>query len=86
MLRPIDLRKFSGASSCGCWRGALVDGARSHWVLAQSFNGVTSEYKADGIQQGVLDKLRLGKYTLDASLNLLRQPVETCRQSLLQKV
>lgn len=40
------------------------------------------EYKADGIQQGVLDKLRLGKYTLDASLNLLRQPVETCRQSL----
>ncbi|ERK17518.1 hypothetical protein L579_3397 [Pantoea sp. AS-PWVM4] len=40
------------------------------------------EYKADGIQQGVLDKLRSGKYPLDASLNLLRQPVETCRQSL----
>ncbi|OON41142.1 DNA endonuclease [Izhakiella australiensis] len=40
------------------------------------------EYKAEGIQQGVLDKLRLGKYSLDASLNLLRQPVENCRQSL----
>ncbi|MCE0491586.1 DNA endonuclease SmrA [Pantoea sp. Mb-10] len=40
------------------------------------------EFKAEGIQQGVLDKLRLGKYPLDASLNLLRQPVETCRQSL----
>jgi len=40
------------------------------------------EYKAEGIQQGVLDKLRLGKYPLDASLNLLRQPVEICRQSL----
>ncbi|ADU69322.1 DNA endonuclease SmrA [Pantoea sp. At-9b] len=40
------------------------------------------EYKADGIQQGVLDKLRQGKYPLDASLNLLRQPVESCRQSL----
>lgn len=40
------------------------------------------EYKADGIQQGVLDKLRLGRYPLDASLNLLRQPVETCRLSL----
>lgn len=40
------------------------------------------EYKADGIQQGVLDKLRQGKYPLDASLNLLRQPVETCRQAL----
>lgn len=40
------------------------------------------EYKAEGIQQGVLDKLRLGKYSLHASLNLLRQPVEICRQSL----
>lgn len=40
------------------------------------------EYKAEGIQQGVLDKLRLGKYPLDASLNLLRQPIESCRQSL----
>lgn len=40
------------------------------------------EYKADGIQQGILDKLRRGEYKLDASLNLLRQPVETCRQAL----
>ena len=40
------------------------------------------EYKAEGIQQGVLDKLRLGKYKLDASLNLRRQPVEVCRQLL----
>lgn len=40
------------------------------------------EYKAEGIQQGVLNKLRLGKYPLDASLNLLRQPVENCRQML----
>ncbi|KOC89243.1 DNA endonuclease SmrA [Winslowiella iniecta] len=40
------------------------------------------EFAAEGIQQGVVDKLRLGKYQLDASLNLLRQPVESCRQSL----
>ncbi|KAA5972178.1 MULTISPECIES: DNA endonuclease SmrA [unclassified Pantoea] len=40
------------------------------------------EYKADGIQQGIVDKLRRGEYKLDASLNLLRQPVETCRQAL----
>ncbi|WP_034914912.1 DNA endonuclease SmrA [Erwinia sp. 9145] len=40
------------------------------------------EYKAEGIQQGVLDKLRLGKYKQDASLNLLRQPVEACRRTL----
>ncbi|GLR09289.1 DNA endonuclease SmrA [Mixta theicola] len=43
---------------------------------------VPLEYKAEGIQQGVLDKLRLGKYKLDASLNLLRQPVEACRQAV----
>ncbi len=40
------------------------------------------EYKADGIQQGVLDKLRKGEYKMDASLNLLRHPVETCRQGV----
>ena len=39
-------------------------------------------YKHDGVQQGVLDKLRQGKYPLQASLNLLRKPVEQCRQEL----
>ncbi|NKI73431.1 DNA endonuclease SmrA [Dickeya sp. CFBP 2040] len=40
------------------------------------------EFRKEGIQQGVVDKLRQGKYPLDASLNLLRQPVEACRQQL----
>ncbi len=40
------------------------------------------EFKAEGIQQGVLDKLRQGKYQLDASLSLLRQPVAECRRAL----
>nr|WP_205246492.1 MULTISPECIES: DNA endonuclease SmrA [unclassified Enterobacter] len=40
------------------------------------------EYKREGLQSGVLDKLRLGKYGQQASLNLLRQPVERCRQML----
>lgn len=40
------------------------------------------EYKHDGVQQGVLDKLRHGKYPPEASLYLLRKPVETCRQEL----
>ncbi|ALB66683.1 DNA endonuclease SmrA [Cronobacter dublinensis] len=40
------------------------------------------EFRREGLQQGVLDKLRLGKYTQQASLNLLRQPVEQCRQTL----
>ncbi|MGI3107679.1 DNA endonuclease SmrA [Dickeya fangzhongdai] len=43
---------------------------------------VPLEFTREGIQQGVVDKLRQGKYPLDASLNLLRQPVETCRQNL----
>lgn len=40
------------------------------------------EFKREGLQNGVLDKLRLGKYSQQASLNLLRQPVEQCRQQL----
>ncbi|MEL0551469.1 MULTISPECIES: DNA endonuclease SmrA [Raoultella] len=40
------------------------------------------EFKREGLQNGVLDKLRLGKYSQQASLNLLRQPVEQCRQML----
>jgi len=40
------------------------------------------DYKQSGVQQGVLDKLRQGKYPLEASLNLLRKTVEQCRQEL----
>lgn len=40
------------------------------------------EFKREGLQHGVLDKLRQGKYSQQASLNLLRQPVEQCRQML----
>lgn len=40
------------------------------------------EFKREGLQTGVLDKLRLGKYKQEASLNLIRQPVEQCRQML----
>lgn len=39
-------------------------------------------YKRDGIQQGVLDKLGAGHYAIEASLNLTRSPVETCRREL----
>lgn len=42
------------------------------------------EFRREGLQHGVLDKLRLGKYTQQASLNLLRQPVEQCRQMLFR--
>lgn len=40
------------------------------------------EFKREGLQNGVLEKLRQGKYDQQASLNLLRQPVERCRQML----
>lgn len=40
------------------------------------------EYHLDGVQPGVLEKLRLGKYQQQTSLNLIRQPVEQCRQQL----
>ncbi|MDI4740393.1 Smr/MutS family endonuclease, partial [Salmonella enterica subsp. enterica serovar Kentucky] len=33
------------------------------------------EFRREGLQQGVIDKLRSGKYPQQASLNLLRQPV-----------
>ncbi|MEB3019356.1 hypothetical protein, partial [Streptococcus agalactiae] len=42
------------------------------------------EFKGEGIQQGVLDKLRNGRYPPQASLNLLRQPVEASRQALFR--
>ncbi|MGL5967323.1 MAG: DNA endonuclease SmrA [Kluyvera sp.] len=40
------------------------------------------EFRREGLQTGVLDKLRLGKYRQQDSLNLLHQPVEKCRQQL----
>ena len=40
------------------------------------------EFRREGLQHGVTDKLRSGKYPQLASLNLIRQPVETCRQML----
>lgn len=40
------------------------------------------DFKREGLQSGVTEKLRLGKYSQQASLNLLRQPIEQCRQML----
>lgn len=40
------------------------------------------EFKREGLQQGVLDKLCRGKYVPQVSLNLRGQSVELCRQQL----
>ncbi|MFI8416674.1 DNA endonuclease SmrA [Serratia sp. NPDC078593] len=45
---------------------------------------VPLEFKREGIQQGVLDKLRHGRYAPQASLNLLKRPIEICRQELFR--
>ena len=44
------------------------------------------EFRREGLQHGVLDKLRSGKYPQQASLNLLRQPVEECRKMMFRNI
>jgi len=40
------------------------------------------EFRRDGIQQGVVDRLRHGGYADQARLHLLRRPLEECRRAL----
>lgn len=40
------------------------------------------EFRRDGIQTGVIEKLRHGGYRVDSRLNLLKRPVADCRQAL----
>lgn len=44
------------------------------------------EFKRDGVQDGVYRKLRLGKYTVDARLDLHNHTVEMARSALYQFV
>lgn len=40
------------------------------------------EYKKDGVQEGVYKKLRLGKYTIDAHIDLHRRSVNEAREDV----
>lgn len=40
-------------------------------------------WKCDGVQEGVYRNLRLGKYQVDARLDLLRKTIPQCRDELL---
>ena len=40
------------------------------------------EYRRDGIQSGVVDRLRHGGYAAQARLHLLRRPLAECRRTL----
>lgn len=54
----------------------LTTGFRHH----PTKSAASWSFGGKGLQHGVLDKLRSGKYPQQASLNLLRQPVEECRK------
>lgn len=64
------------------WQEALLDNPLTAGMLDIVPGTVPLEYRADGIQQGVLDKLRLGKYAPEAELDLRQQPVARCRELL----
>ncbi|HDZ46770.1 hypothetical protein LCGC14_0121270 [marine sediment metagenome] len=40
------------------------------------------EFRREGIQQGVVDKLRHGGYSVQAQLHMLRRPLSECRRML----
>ncbi|WP_136067718.1 DNA endonuclease SmrA [Modicisalibacter radicis] len=42
------------------------------------------EYRRDGIQTGVLDRLRQGGYNPEAQLHLIKRPLRDCRQALFR--
>ncbi|MFC0268380.1 DNA endonuclease SmrA [Kushneria aurantia] len=42
------------------------------------------EFRRDGIQTGVIDRLRDGGYRVDSQLNLLKRPVAECRRELFR--
>jgi DNA-nicking Smr family endonuclease len=41
------------------------------------------EWKSDGVQEGVYRNLRLGKYQVDARLDLIRKSIPQCKDELL---
>ena len=44
------------------------------------------EWKSDGVQEGVYRNLRLGKYQVDARLDLIRRSIPQCKSELLSFV
>ncbi len=89
-----DVKPLKDCANVHWLKSPSVKSPRHAWSEQQLDNPLTSgyltlipketplEFRAEGIQQGVIDKLRQGKYPPNATLNLLRQPVETCRQTL----
>ncbi|WP_413738840.1 DNA endonuclease SmrA [Sodalis sp. RH21] len=78
------LQQKSGRAPCRPQENAVPDNFLTTGFLEVIPLDTPLSYKQDGIQQGVLDKLRAGRYPVEASLNLTRAPVETCRQNLFE--
>ncbi len=89
-----DVKPLKACSGETHWNKSRTLRPRQHLDALQLDNFLTTGYldiippgeplafKREGVQTGVLDKLRQGKYPRQANLNLLRQPVEQCRQQL----
>lgn len=61
--------------------GDGLDGLSDDFVdLVPPFDPL--EYRRNGIQTGVVERLRQGGYPIQASLHLLRRPLDECRRSL----
>lgn len=87
---PLSRRRASGQALAQRREAAMTEavGAEQNFLPADHIPPVDPhdllEFKRDGIQNGVYRKLRLGKYPIDAQLDLHRMTVEQARQALFQ--
>lgn len=68
-------------------RESAADEMAGHGFLSDDFVDLVPPFdplafRRDGIQQGVVDRLRHGGYADQARLHLLRRPLEECRRAL----
>ncbi|ART61695.1 DNA endonuclease SmrA [Kushneria marisflavi] len=70
-------------------RASAQDGEQESNFLSDEFVDLLPvndpiEFRRDGIQTGVIEKLRHGGYQVDSQLNLLKRPVAECRRELFR--
>ncbi|WP_299259063.1 DNA endonuclease SmrA [uncultured Kushneria sp.] len=68
-------------------RASAQDGEQESNFLSDEFVDLLPandpiEFRRDGIQTGVIEKLRHGGYQVDSQLNLIKRPVTECRREL----
>ncbi|ARS53959.1 DNA endonuclease SmrA [Kushneria konosiri] len=70
-------------------RASAQDGEQESNFLSDEFVDLLPftdpiEFRRDGIQTGVIEKLRHGGYQVDSQLNLLKRPVAECRREVFR--